>query len=660
MAALRTLAPDILDLLTRKLYGGAVLRLWCTGDLSLQTALQNGGVTRLMLVDRARFTTTRYPKLLPCLHQLRRLKLIYSSERLGDPYDIGRELQRLSPRLEKLELTFDGAEECLMVHPLEGGILNRIFDEEGSDFASGTDAESPLLWDLAKFLPALRSLKLEDMKAHFTNEHIKFLPRGLQKLWFSISTNLTTAMIPDLPPALTDLYLPSSLRLELEDIKRLPQGLLELAPTLENIDLPKVQALPRSMTNMMISVDSPVSPIIEALPPALTELHLHIFEAFDAAAFKALPETLTKFSMTTLTEHELINVCILIQSLPRSLTHLHMYGVTESDASDLRATDWPPNLTYFSKSQCNWKITPSFFSTFPSSLTELTLAENQYHDDRCTDDPDRACHFATHSLRVLCEANLSNLRTLDISFSNHTFIEVDAPFALPKHLENLFMWGTFELNESVWLSLPHSLATFCYCASEIYSIKLSGLQHIPKSLTVLDLSRYDGNIQEEDFQHFPRLLTSLEIPHWTGELTTKATKALSRELKILDFSEASVTDPEVFKNLPETLEIWRLKLISNCPGDSLGLLPRSLKTLSIQTFEDLQNKDLAALPAGLASLSIHTSGDITYQAAQYLPPDLQFIAWDDVSNEYFRCRKQTRSFPVISPDPRVTARFRKN
>lgn len=130
-----------------------VIALYLTGNKALNHKIETGGCVDVRLLDRKMDSKSRFPSLLKNLTHLRRLSIVKHGLLLYPYHLLGKELQKLTPTLQALEIDCFGCCEALLRFPdppATSSDESTIFN-----YAKGPS----LLWNVGECFPALQELR---------------------------------------------------------------------------------------------------------------------------------------------------------------------------------------------------------------------------------------------------------------------------------------------------------------------------------------------------------------------------------------------------------------------------------------------------------------------------------------------------------------------
>lgn len=595
------------DVLARILAVGSasymVVALWKCGNALLNYRLANGGCDTVVLIDRNWTSTSRWPMMLRSLAHLRVLKIIRDGY-IMPVHLLSLELRQLAPTLERLEIECYGAESCLLNYSAESTAESSVFE------STMTLKGSSRLWNIGALYPRLQHLRiwvpnkmgcygfdLNDlvvlpeeilsisMNICFDRGDLSLLPRYLESITTGISNRPFEGDISQLPPYLTCL---DGFNCDVDDVATLAQ-------------------YPRTLRNceafFSMSVFEPE--MAAALPPALQTLDC--CEFFEIEAFEpiispwplALPQTLTKLQLSTISGEAVLNRCA-ITALPQTLLEIWNLEVDWSsldNAMDDGKSDsgfWPPHLH-----------TIQFLEGHPSIQSASDLRHLPYHLKRLL------------SLEVATGFEFTRpfppfLRELEI-------IGVDILFfhALPESLESIKCRGDFDFRHVG--NFPPSLcnAELLLCPGRGANKERFNFQMLPTQLSHLTVTCCSTNCLAE----LPRSVTWLTIIDLIGQPSPDTFSRMPPNLTYLCigqmlYDRSNCCTNLAFASLPPTLRTLRITH-AVLPGSTLRFLPRNIRDLGLK-FASLSAEDLKRMP--LSQLRSFTPYELT--AIPDIEPDV--------------------------------------
>lgn len=565
-----------------------VISLWKCGDKRLLQRLANGGASNVVLTDRAVNSGSRWPAMLVELRGLRSLTVNCGPRRIDDIAYIRKQLLRLSPALEELNLTFVGSMACLMhskALELAHKRIEYVCDRVRKTYPPEDHCHKSIIRRveyidksgmLALPFPALKRLSISgDCVLHFFRDlDLESLPRSLLSLEIKSDLNVTEAewqRMDLLPPNLERLVIdgaswvfdPPWTKVALE---RLPQSLLEFGRLTDVGLCPYMPPNLRMMTNAQrSSITHQGAPF----PPNLTSLSTNI----------SRQELLTPY-------------------IPQNLTFLSIRFMWTFDEMLLKAL--PPTLTALEvTSSLNWNTVPSA-DIFPPNLTKLDLARDSEGTKR---------GLAPNELRKL-PRQLLDLRLVLDSPKQYTDSLIDLP-------PNLTI-----------LELHPARQTQCILDGAVAAF-------LPRSLTSLDLHLLSRRRVKDFFDNLPIGLTSLSLGASLNTLDVVDSLAnLSslqslRHLFILD----SVIPSSAYQYLPRGLQTFHSDLrlpdpkvgVSLVDLNAVKALPPTLTHLCLENHV-IPCPLLANLPRTLVALIDIVILNLTVDDFVDLPPRLRRLS----------------------------------
>jgi hypothetical protein len=649
MTTLEDLPSDILNLIlscTDEEF--LVIEVWKCGSHRLNRTLSNGGCTVVKLEDVGWRTTSRWPKMLSQLRQLKSLSISRSLYRLMEGDELALEIQKLSPTLETLELTCYEAEQAFFkplptlaflfeedpIVTYDGTITN---DLEGAKVESGnpsslassfspSPSSSSRLWDISTSFPLLKHLKIEgECHDYFTAKDIESFPSTLQSLSFNMSHSLNERELK-WPKGLTVLDLRRRMKEEasgqfewnLSFMKNLPPNLIQLKGFSfinhkradedgngDELMALLVSSLPRTLEEFPQGWREKTKfsqSFALALPPGIQYLSIaNITSDFSSSSsssssslafwYHHLPKYLTRLDIDP-AAGQMINIDrSVLSSLPRSLTHLSVQKLDWHTIN--QQEDFPPKLKII-KVDLVWGMTERDFKLLPETLTTASLGEGNRV-------------FATSSYLSYLPRSLTELRT-----GNPLYEETNFP--VPNLRRPSPTGGKVSISPSTTMATRTATST-----SSSSSVSVAGDGGIPPLLRSLKL--IGGSWLGTYSQHLPRNLTRLVIglaSKWTQEHVAN----LPRTITYLSIHKGSLNASELV-HLPPHLTYF---LITEIEGlitkDYINRMSRSLDYFFIHKSAHFEPSAISALPTSLKTLQLPLMTPLDPEVLTSLPPTL--------------------------------------
>lgn len=692
MTTLAELSSDILQLILRH---GESIELWKCGSKRLMSKLANGGVTSVTLCDHHPTTTSRFPFCLSSFRNLRSLSINRGHHRLMESEELGKALQSLSSSLESLELVCVGAESAFLPTTSLGSIFAMLDEEEAE---GQPEVSRSLIWSVKSVFPALKSLHLKDVStdSSWTGNELDELPSSLTSLRIAGKRLLSPlSSYKRLPEGLLTLELGEidSTTIPVEFYQMLPRGLTSLGEQYLRITNEALPHLPPSITHLSLnrsSWDVTQDPAFCA-PFAITSLILQFLRESRTVTFvfswesrcyaeefiRTLPRTLTTLHLIPINPERPIS--LLVNHLPllpknltsMSVTHLLIDPQTPLDVDACRALSPPlrhflittaigPELKYIPRSITSLVVDRSPAKSLPEDTLPPGLNQLSWQG------PIPQKHFyPIASLRHVIRLRLASFasweekdievlpRLLLFLGIGHSLVTVEALIHLPPGLVEL------EVGEVAHVDDPfaHRDRPLGTTWSESMRKKLSS--------SYFPLGIYDYSDEMEDY-YAPETWDNTGNLHPTSGTKMQRPKAVKRtvvlpelplSLKRLSLESKFHYGPSLIPSLPAGLTHLSIPFISCEHPKETSLLPRGLTSLRTRVERgNLSEEDIANLPRGITNLSLHyriTDAEI----ASALPPNLNAELSGDVSDAVRDLARQSRNLPVVTPDPRVRARF---
>lgn len=617
-----SLPLELFDLiLSFETLSAGVLRLWQTGDRSIQHRISNG-VSTIDLRATTTFSTNRLPKLLPHLRALRELTINREwSGLLGHQHTLST-FRELPPSIQSLRLRWRSSND-LFFPPDDLIARYRSLSD-----TSSTDTSE---WTIKKALPHLETLEFHGIQ-NWTFHHFECLPSTLTSLEISTEKTNDLSVIPLLPRQLLSVRLlitalPSAL-----DIRQLP-------PTLTSQRIWWSLKYPQRTGDVAFH-----SEVVDSFPKTLTEVPR--LEHFPAASLARLPPRLVKLALSN--SEELIDLPNLASILP-DLTDLEVGSCTISTINGLPSGVTQINLTLPNGDQtaCHW----------PKSLNWLGMWRQKE-----TFNPSVVPSWVT-TLRVdsLITSTVSLLpKTLTIL--EFTAIEYTETIDFPPGLKDL----SIVLNEeNEWLRFAQNSKT----------AELDG--RAGPQLVATDANLNGAKVERcFPFEHIPSGVTLFEM---IGKIPASRLKYLPSRLKTIyitdifedaDFDRHGATEIALMK---ANFEIGRqegvreiVSLEELTTASSVALLPRTLTDLSMdcnESFVEANATDWRLAPPALRNLTFRaTKGPIASELLSIPHASMIYltVALREASDEHLKAlaewKLQYSSCTFVDSLP-LTARY---
>lgn len=583
---LANLPSPILAIIFHGKVSHLVINLWKCGNKQINQRLENG-IEYMDLKDCRLDTTSRYPKMLSSLRQLRYLSLDRGEWPLmATPADVSAEIQRISPsKLETLKLICKDVASCLWQ-----------YDENKSPIYTDHEHGKSAMLPLSAIFPHLVHLLVGDS----TSKDL-----------------LSSADLPRLPPTLRRLSGPLNCQNQ-PTLSLLPRSLEEwdinlssgdfstetfwsdpppYLTTIKRVSIPFMLPLPKTLVNCRLQIGGtpPSISVLNQLPPSLVDITsfctVDSLNVFNEYMKMSLHPGLTRLELN-LTSAWWPQVVHTIPKLPSTLTSLEFsstisYGVSSLDWSLLtEAVDqmtaakfWPSGLLSLG-SKLPWSNDDAYL---PPWLEKVSLFWPNNMEGDCL-----KTHLLPRSLKSL---NIELFRPPEAQvFSEYlTFMNLAPGF--PPNLTELDIGG-------IWYT--HTT--------------LASLRHLPSSLTSLRfkecyviLADEKGKAPAAASAGDPGALASVDGP------ATDAIDASSivnddtavspafpphiKELELLQFNLAFLRHPNLLPPTLTKLYLSRADFASKHDVlDDLMHLPTSLTYLFMDTVEYRSDTDNKSFP----------------------------------------------------------------
>lgn len=684
MVHLADLPPDILALICRR---SEALMLWKCGSRRLMSLLSRGGVTSISLIDHHSSSTSRFPRCLSSFLKLRDLTLDRGRSRLMNPEEGAKLLKSLSQSLERLDLTFELVQDCFT----DFSVSFDVFADPDENMVSGEQ-----IWSIKRAFPSLKTLSLDN--GQYTIQNCSWTESDLEEL----------------PPTLTHLKLVPSIPFSARHLySALPKKLetLELSQTYQ-VEPRLFKALPESITSLP-RIYTSQREMIASYPPGLTSLmfdggHLKneaisLFSRFNNLIQLDISGTGWDLSLGNLDAEVELSIPFL-SSLPRTLTTLELPSASENKKALLRLEDLkylPEGLVSLgisilrlsdaekAKKSCSTPLAvlPSLktlsiqywvdidvLNRIPQSITRLTT-------NGAGNEPRTEGHLQT----LVCPPFLRTLHSMQSLVNSKTSI------CYPRYLEHISIWSPEIWGSKEIEKLPRFLTILNL---QDATITEEACEHLPStlsSLTVGEFAKADdknarfgidgfGHYLREEYywdheEEAPKDERSEAQDHSDGEdnhhffLPISITHLRVKREVSLHMLPESITALHIEKTLhytstlvptlPSGLKALSLPFLdASHPGEARSL-PRGLTKLNTTMFGQLGESDIDDLPKTLTHLQIEGKiSDIAHDLHEVLPPNLDLNKCSPGISAFRLIQaRQIRREPVVTPDPRVTARF---
>lgn len=515
---LESLPDEIVGLLVE--FSFNLVGLWKCGSGALNAKLARG-VTRVDLKDDNWTTTSRWPKMLSRLTNLRYLfvkrekgRLLQSSE------DLSRQIRALSPTLRELSLSFE-----------EWDLALHNFDPDTGKVVDTQHERGLSPWfDISSHFPALEKVAFPGKPSpYFRPHHIAALPDTILSVTLS-SVKIVAGEdnVCALLPRKCE-YFKAHLTLSShgnDALPHFPQSLTHLESIFLN-QATEVALLPRGIKTGSISLQRFPwsSEMASAVPPCFDNVDISSIPT----TFTTWPEELPRH-LRTLFALNVLGITLdahIVSALPRTLETLRMpalinyTSLQEWQNSKNGASPWPPRLaTIHTDRSIHGEVLTRLDQhlLLPRSLTSLTTwTEYGVVPIAWTGLPRGLKDISISWLladpmagtRIGMALQLASagghLHPTDVSFASQPH-NIDFPKDLPPTLETLNLHGNFvrtSLNE-----LPASLRTLlCNLSGDgAPNPEPCTNLRLPSNLTRLYIANWDLN-----FQLLPRTLTSATL-----------------------------------------------------------------------------------------------------------------------------------------------------
>jgi hypothetical protein len=662
---LSELPADVLDHILQHEISHCAIELWKCGDRVLNQRLARGGVTAIKLSDPNSYSTSRWPRMLEKLLQLRSLSVHRESIRLDDVDTIRSSLLKMSPNLESLQLCFGMSIEVIMEPLLSEDYIQYLFIDDSNDGSSPSipttfisDSTARKMLPIANIFPKLKKLDIAGEPQDYTP-----------------MTNLDS-----LPDSLTSLHIRFCSHWDIFDASILPRGLqtLELGKMMVLTTNEAVASLPPSLTDLPGSVRLPsTSEAVNMLPPSLTNIGCFTHFRAPAATIFVPPSLL---SLKFLYNINLTEEWFSIQ-LPPHLTTLMLPTHMEATVTGKLLSSFPHTLTYLRLSDSiDWSSITS--EDFPRALHTLwsTADHSMGPQHLCLLPPQLASFICFISLGSWDKHGLEDLPPSLTSLDLTSFIpELTANAPLPRGLQSFRAPGapsSIEATTRLVSFLPPSIKLLEWPRWPLLSKPLlemlSSTERFPhlESFGIGSWSETrDKPASSELFIVFPRSLSSLNIHgSLVSSIFMEHIADLPPSLTYLMIRQTWMASDEKKSGrwihlLPRTLRIIYCPYMS-FHGEEIEYLPKDLCNLSLGPIREPKGEYFRKLPKKLTYLNISIAVDaidplhpISHEDFHDRLIDVSLGPSSHIWLKKRRKRDSERGLPILTPDPRVRDRF---
>lgn len=412
----------------------------------------------------------------------------------------------------------------------------------------------------------LKSLVVVGAGIDLVDSHIAHLPSTLTHLNLKNCTQLTTECIGTLPIHLTELHLSDFSNLTDVGLSLLPRSLIRLhiESIGRNITPVGMMNLPRSLTYLKWNLPYLTNAHVSHMPRALQSLHTDGRDLDDSTMIE-LPRQMTELSFRW--SSNLRDGCV--DHLPKTLTLLKL--------------PFAPHLT----DDC--------VAQMPNNLIKLILTFTDQLTDRCVPHLPKhltkldifSAHMTDECIRHL-PRSLTKLRLKIVQISQR-ICEIDWPAGLLDLDLSSTCTASLDLN---LLHLPKRLTRLCI--NRCKNLNASSVQHLPRTMTDLDLHIDDDTQPQEQASGLMRYLPNgLKRFNLTGYPIMDADIAdLPRGLLDLQLCDNLTLTDACFTWLPPELKELDLSRNPHFTHKMVPLLPRTLTCLVIILDRSEANNDL--------------------------------------------------------------------
>lgn len=349
-----------------------MLALWKCGNANLIAKLQKG-VTEVCLEDNKIDSTSRYPKLLSQLPNLRKLILLRDTHYLmPSSQALSEELKRLAPSLTYLEIQSKDAEFALLQHAPNWTEETPLYVI--SFYHRGNKTVSSKLIDMERIFPQLRTLKQYRTHSVFNDPllHIAGLPDTLTDLKTGTLhiANSNGVQREECGPVEDEMSFIEQNSFSSTSGPSTPSNLATTAMK----TFPKV--LQTHSTANSLSSSTNYASVMSFLPRHLETLHCTLViddTSLLAHEMRDAPPHLTSLPNFIDLQDDLTPE--LISLFPRHWTLLHISFNLLSDLTPVHMTALPPALRVLSSRSIDLDSfgDTSFCAFLPAALTRISL-----------------------------------------------------------------------------------------------------------------------------------------------------------------------------------------------------------------------------------------------------------------------------------------------
>lgn len=584
--SLAVLPADVLgQMLSNKSASYLVINLWKAGCRALNAKLALG-VVYMHLTDKSWHSTSRYPKMLSSLHNLRYLSIHRKKGSLMPAVMLSKELQSLSPSLRTLRLVGKEVLDAMLNHASDGKLSPTLFVK--TQYALGESR----LWPMSSVFPHLETLKLKDGESNsFPSLDFAGLPSTLTKLSLSAYFLDDSHNLRLLPRGL--LNLDCKLKLKNfdaphhEDLEHLPPNLTKLRKLDYLVHPNDFYRLPRTlkldMRSRNLRFDYALARLLLPLTQAIivSEVDHESFRANNMSWCDDLPRELTSLAIQDGGTLPLETISQLPRTLETLVVDTHLdTGVAEGkEVHDFTALSWPPCLTALNLAGI--MIPWEFMKILPETIVDLKVMGTAPFESAFVPRSVRSLELSVRERNFLLaippglpnlhrfvtiQAGLgldleqlelpASLTDLQVIMPSPEYLyTMKSPKALPPGLKNFFASNWLSDWVSLLTGLPlERLALFNLIPPLASPISPDILTQLPPSITKLEIERARNvTFSPRSFAALPALV-HLAIGA-CETLPSELVRYLPKKIKIIKLA-TKLIDPEDAPFFPRHITQW--------------------------------------------------------------------------------------------------------
>jgi hypothetical protein len=540
-------------------------------------------------------------------------------------------LQSLSPTLEKLKLTFRGAEAVLLE---DTELLVRTISEEKVEKDDAHSMDAGGLWNIEKYWPKLTFLELDSQSQ-----------RGC----------LRDSDLASLPSTLTELRL-------------LARHSTRTAGMTARLN--------RNLLNVTVHFEATKESIL-ALPPQLESFEY--LGSFPADFLKFLPASLTQFhaSVLGLSRETLQDIPVGLKSIDYHVhsqdedivkipSHVEALSLAGDASNVLKKSDFLPSSLLSLEATDDFSFPPN--ASWPASLTSIVFYERvQWPQERKVTFPPKLStlvltpHFTSRDPQLCLDLLLKSLpKSLNsLTITPHSIHRLNfSSLPLLPSLNYFAIDGDIDHSEALYENLSAGLEHFSAAPNdELEIFEKDWVSLVRPSLTYLALSNFEG-IPTDVLFTLPTKLTSLRLS-LKGHITTEHFKSLPRSLTSLWLPKTETIEFGAIVELPRALNSIGIRHT----GSELDIssLPPSLRFLSISCSSISLSRELVdSLPRSLYSIRMESAKLMPEAEEAEWPPRLHLLRLANLSGLPQHIQNVRKAFlkgNFVTPDPRVLQRL---